>query len=346
MEDVVVIPAYQPDETLVRLVDELYDNGFGILIVDDGSGKGYKEIFNRVSQKATVIAHNENLGKGAALKTGFKAIKNIFPYCKYVITSDADGQHRIGDILRVKQELHNQSTFVLTVRKRKNKIPFLSRFGNDLSKIVYTTLTSHYFSDNQSGLRGFSAKHLDWILLPKGNKYDYEMNMLFYADKQGIPITTIPIEAIYIDDNKSSHFNPLKDTFRIYKLLFSSAWASFAVVVLCEILIGLISIFFGGKFIYITVTSAGILSAFVGIMLNRLVIFRKVHYGDGTRTIIYTILRFAIYTAGCMLMNMYFPNIPLFFSFNIVAVLFVPLKYYVNKGIHFTEYHDINKEKE
>lgn len=346
MEDVVVIPAYQPDLALVRLVNELYDNGFGILIVDDGSGSEYKDIFDEVGKKSKVIVHQQNRGKGDALKTAFSNVKSEFPNCKYIITSDADGQHRLCDILRVKQELHNQATFVLTVRKRKNKIPFLSRLGNDLSKFVYTTLTGHYFSDNQSGLRGFSAQHLDWLMLPKGSKYDYEMNMLFYADKQGIPITTIPIEAIYIDDNKSSHFNPIADTVRIYKLLFSSAWASFAAVVLCEVLVALISIFFGSKALYITIPSAGILSGFVGVLLNRFVVFGRVHYGDGTRTIIYTIMRFAIYTAGCMLLNLYLPMIPLFFVFNIIAVLFIPFKYYINKGIHYTEYHDINKEKE
>ncbi len=345
MEDIVVIPAFQPDNAMITLVDELSEHSFGVLVVDDGSGENYKKIFDKIKSKATVLTHSQNRGKGAALKTAFSNLKNLFPDCKYIITADSDGQHRLRDILLVQQELHNQSSFVLTVRVRKNKIPFLSRFGNDLSKVVYTTLTGHYFSDNQSGLRGFSSKHLEWLAIPKGDKYDYEMNMLYYADKQGITITTIPIEAIYINDNKSSHFNPIKDTARIYRLLFSSAWASFVAFAVCELMIAVFTILFGNRFLYITVPSAGVVSAFIGVLLDRFVVFRKIRYGDGMRTIIYAILRFAIYTVCCMLFAMYLSDFPLILSFNIILVISVPFRYYVSKAIHFTQYHDINKEK-
>ncbi len=344
MEDVVVIPAYQPDNALVSLVANLIDNGFGVLVVDDGSGEKYKPVFDSIKSTATVISHSQNCGKGVALKTAFANLREYFPNCKYVITSDADGQHRLCDIVNVRNELHNQSSFVLTVRKRKDKIPFLSRLGNDLSKLVYTILAGHYFSDNQSGLRGFAVEHLEWLVIPKGDKYDYEMNMLYYADKQGITITTIPIDAIYIDDNKSSHFNPLKDTVRIYKLLFSSAWASFAAFFLCELMILLSGIIFGNNFLYLTIPSSGVISAFVGVLLDRFVVFGNVKYGDGTRTIINSILRFAIYTVCCMLLALYLPDIPLILSFNMVALLAIPIRYYVRKAIHFTQHHDINKE--
>ena len=344
MTDVVIIPAYQPDKELVKLVSEINESGFGIIVVDDGSGKSYKNIFEQISDKAHIITLEKNMGKGAALKNGFSAVKSLFPDCRHIITSDADGQHRIEDIIRVKEELDNKSEMVLTIRKRKGKIPFRSKIGNDLSKFVYTILTGHYFFDNQSGLRGFSAKHISWLCMVKGDKYDYELNVIYYADKQAVPITTIAIQALYIDDNKSSHFEPLKDTARIYKLLFSSAWVSFVSALLCEILIILFSVFFGNKFIYLTVPSAGVIAAFFSVIINRFIAFRNFKYGDGTRAVIFTIIRFAAYTLLCMLISLILPRIPLFVSFNIVVIILTPLRYYVHKAIHLARYRDINKE--
>ncbi len=344
MTDVVIIPAYQPDKALVNLVNEINESGFGIIVVDDGSGKDYKNIFEQIEDKSHVITLEKNAGKGAALKSGFAAVKSVFPDCRHIITSDADGQHKIEDIIRVKEELANQSEMVLTIRKRKGKIPFRSKIGNDLSKFVYTILTGHYFFDNQSGLRGFSAKHIDWLCMVKGEKYDYELNVIYYADKQAVPITTIAIEAVYIDDNKSSHFEPLKDTLRIYKLLFSSAWVSFVSALLCEILIVLSGIFFGNRLIYLTVPSAGVIAAFFSVIINRFIAFRNFKYGDGTRAVIFTIIRFVAYTLMCMLISLILPRIPLFVSFNIVVIILTPLRYYAHKAVHLARYRDINKE--
>lgn len=344
MKDVVIIPAYQPDEALIKLVSEINENGFGIIVVDDGSGEDYKNIFEQISDKAHIITLEKNMGKGSALKSGFAAVKSMFEDCQHIITSDADGQHKIEDIIRVRDELNNQSEMVLTIRRRKGKIPFRSKIGNDLSKFVYTILTGHYFFDNQSGLRGFAAKHIDWLCMVNGEKYDYELNVIYYADKQSVPITTIAIEAVYINDNKSSHFEPLKDTVRIYKLLFSSAWVSFVAALLCEILIILSSVFFGNKLIYITVPSAGVIAAFFSVLINRFIAFRNFKYGDGTRAVIFTIIRFATYTLSCMMISLILPRIPLFVSFNIVVIILTPLRYYVHKAIHLARYRDINKE--
>lgn len=185
MEKVVVIPAYKPDETLISLVEELTNEGFGVLVINDGSGQGFTRLFDSVKNtpNATLIENSKNLGKGGALKHGFKRIQEFFPDCKYFVTADADGQHFVKDIKRVFVELEKEAKMVLAVRIRKTKIPFRSRFGNDLSKLVYTILTGHYFTDNQSGLRGFTIDCVDWLTRVRGEKYDYEMNMLFYAEK-------------------------------------------------------------------------------------------------------------------------------------------------------------------
>lgn len=344
MSSVVVIPAYKPDNDLIKLTNELVDEHFDVLVVNDGSGKEFDGIFEEVSKTAKVIANETNMGKGCALKHGFSMVRELFPECTNLITADADGQHLVSDIKRVSYELEKGADFVLTVRRRRQKVPFRSRFGNDLSKLVYTILTGHYFQDNQSGLRGFSVDNIDWLLKVGGDKYDYEMNMLFYADKQAIPITTITIDAIYFDGNKSSHFSPLKDTALIYKTLFSSAWASVATLLFIESCMVFTSIVFKYNLFYINVPSIGIASSFICMTVYRFGIFRDFKYNDGLRTIVYSILRYTIYTLGVLIFHLVVPGMPLFVAFNLIVVLAIAPEYYMHKGIHAASYKDVNKE--
>ena len=342
--EVVIIPAYEPDEKLIDICREISAAGLSILVVDDGSGNGYADIFSRVSEYAKVAGFAENHGKGAALKLGFSKLREFYPECTHFITADSDGQHKAEDVIRVRDELINGAHMVLSVRRLRSRIPFRSKFGNELSKIVYTTLTGHYFTDNQSGLRGFSACDAEWLCKVPGERYDYEMNVLYYADKQRIPITTIQIEAIYIDGNSSSHFRPVQDTVRIYKSLFKSAAATFITALLCELLMLAASIAFKSKYIYFIVPSIGAFCALVSILLNKFLFFRNVRYGDGFRTIIYTIFRFGAYTVLCMLLRSVLPGLPLFWNFNIVVLVSFPFEYLIRKGIHASSYKDLNKE--
>jgi glycosyltransferase involved in cell wall biosynthesis len=342
--DVAIIPAYNPDDTLINLVDELKSNGLQILVVNDGSSEESDKIFKAISGKVALVRLPKNSGKGSALKAGISALLKHYPDCTHFITADADGQHRVKDILRVKDELHMGSDIVLTVRNFKGKIPPKSKIGNRLSRWIYTILTGHYFYDNQSGLRGFSVKNIDWLLKVGGKYYDYELNMLYYADKQNLPITTISIDTVYIDGNKSSHFDPVPDTLKIYKRLFKSARVSFLSLLIFELLILMASILLNYKYVYITIPSAGVISAFINVFINKFFVFKDVRYGDGLRTIVYTILRFAVYTAGVIILNIPMPFLPMFLCFNIMAIILIPLEYLTHKLIYLTKRRVYNKE--
>lgn len=345
MEKIVIIPSYKPDDRLITLVDELAENNLGILVVNDGSGMEYSHIFMKVSEKARVVNSPVNCGKGFALKCGITTVMQEYPECKYFVTADSDGQHKTEDILRVFKELENDSEFVLTVRKFRKNMPFKSKIGNDLSRFIYTILNGHYFLDNQSGLRGFNIRHAEWLVRVEGNKYDYEMNMIYYADKQSIAITTIPIEAIYIDNNSSSHFNPIKDTLRIYAQLFYSARISFAGMILMEQLLLLVSIIFGYHLFYITIPTLCGTKIIFNIVMNKYVVFRRFQYHDLMRTVIYNILRNVAYTLIILLFAYFLPAVPLFASFNIAIVLCIPCEYYLRKFAYFAKFNDINKER-
>ena len=345
MKNIVIIPAYKPNNELINLVEELYRNEIGIIVVNDGSGKDYEPIFNSISEKSHIVNIVCNSGKGVALKTGMQTLIDNYPECEFFVTADADGQHKCENIIRVFDELEKGASFVLTVRKFRENMPFRSKLGNNLSRYVYTILNGHYFIDNQSGLRGFAAEYAQWLVKVGGNKYDYEMNMLYYVDKQGIPITTIPIEAVYIDNNASSHFNPVKDTFRIYARLFYSARVTFASWFIIEQMMLLASMYFGYNYMEVTIPVIGATGVVLNIVLNRFVVFRGFRYRDFMRVIIYTILRFVVYTYGIIMFEFLFPGIPLFISFNLTAFLLVPAEYLVHKFLYLSKYNDVNKER-
>lgn len=349
MKEIVLIPAYCPDGCLCELVERLHAEGFGILVVDDGSGEAYRSVFEQVKPYARVLTAEKNGGKGSALKKGMSALKEYFPEMEYFITADADGQHRVEDILRVRHELREGASFVLTMRRLHRKIPFRSKIGNDLSRFIYTLLSGHFLRDNQSGLRGFKAEHISWLLQVAGEKYDYEMNTLYYADKQHVSITTLPIDAIYIDGNKSSHFDPVKDTLRIYRRLFASAAGSFAALFLAEVLMLVASLVFRFTYLNYTVPTAGVLSLGLHLILDRAVIFRNILYRDTMRQTIHTIIRYVVYTILCYLNSFMFPwlnnfGMGLWLSFNFVMILCVPFEYWLRKGVYISAYREYKKD--
>lgn len=336
--DVVLIPAYQPDQHLVELVEELKGRNYSILVVNDGSGSAYDSVFTQVEKHATIVSHKKNMGKGAALKTGMKYIRENIKECEHFITCDADGQHKPDDVDRVRDTLNKGEKFVLTVRKRRRKIPFKSKIGNNLSRFIYALLTNRYLPDNQSGLRGFSITHIDWLIEVEKDNYDYEMNVLYYAAKRGAKITPLLIDAIYIDNNQASHFNPITDTLKIYRSLFYLARGAFLSFILSEVLVLIASIWVGYDYIAVTIPVTAAFSVLTNMLLDRFWIFRKNRYNDYLNTIIYTIVHYFFYMLGCILIMYSLTGISLFLAFNICFLIGIPLRFYLHKAIYVATY--------
>lgn len=325
---VVLIPAYKPDEALVRLVEELHSESFGCLVVDDGSGEEYADVFAKIEDKAKIIHAPVNGGKGSALKLGMNNLLECFPECTHFITADSDGQHKVKDIIKVRDALAEGAVMVLSERDFKGKIPRRSMIGNILSRWVYCILTGHYLSDNQSGLRGFKVSEIEWLTLVSGDKYDYEINMLYYADCQHIPIDLIDVESVYIDGNKSSHFNPVRDTLRIYKRLFNSALGSIVAGIISIVSMIVVTLTYGYNYCLITVPLIGAASLFINLGIDALK-FQRIHYRDGGRTLLYAAIRYTYYTAGCALIGLFLPQIPLCVAYAFVVLIAVPVRFYL-----------------
>ena len=224
-----VIPAYEPDEKLLNLLKDLQSyQSLTIVVVNDGSTSSYNPIFEAASQFSTVLCHKQNYGKGRALKTAFSYITNIKNTLGegIVITADSDGQHTPLDIFKVGKACEdNPNTLITGERYFTGNVPFRSRFGNTITKYVFSLSTGLSLKDTQCGLRAFSTELLPFLCSIKGERYEYEMNVLLEGAKK-IPIKGVPIETVYIDDNRSSHFHPLKDAIKIYKEIFKFAMSS------------------------------------------------------------------------------------------------------------------------
>ena len=206
----VLIPAYKPDRRLNKLVDELIAKGFHrIVVIDDGGGAAYADIFRDLSGKATVLTHEVNRGKGAGLKTGIREIMKT-PNVG-VVTADADGQHTPDDVAKIADALIAHPDALILGSRDKKAMPLRSKAGNTLTCGVFGLLTGLWISDTQTGLRGLPACALEAFSNLEGDRYEYEINMLIKANELKMPVEEVSIETIYIDNNSSSHFNGLKD---------------------------------------------------------------------------------------------------------------------------------------
>jgi putative flippase GtrA len=236
IKPIALIPAYQPGKEMIDIVWSLVESDAfqAVIVVDDGSGPEYKECFESASKypRVHVLRHLVNLGKGAALKTGLNFAACTFEGCPGVITADADGQHCVEDILRVVGTLaSNPDKLVLGVRSFAGRLPLRSRVGNLIMRVSQRLLVGQKISDTQTGLRGIPKALIPRLLGLKYDGYEFELEMLLVCRYEGIGIIETGIETIYINNNKSSHFNPFLDSMRIYFLLMRFTIVSFLTAV-------------------------------------------------------------------------------------------------------------------
>ncbi len=234
---VVVIPAFEPPPTLRALTLALLGDSrvARIVVVDDGSSDGVQWIFRELAERprTTVLHHERNQGKGAALKTAFRHVLEKLPHASTVVTADADGQHLPDDILSVASTaLASPGTLLVGVRDLGMTAPPRSRLGNRITRTLYRCLIGQQLSDTQSGLRAFPSSLLSHLATVDGQTYEYELNVLIWCRQSQIPLVERPIRTIYVDRNRHSHFRPLRDSWRVYSVLFRFSSVSLASAVI------------------------------------------------------------------------------------------------------------------
>lgn len=224
---VMLLPSYNPDEKLVKFVDELIAAGLTeIVVVDDGGKEDTQHYFDEVADKVHLVRHAVNQGKGRALKTGLNYIKLTYDDSLMgVIAADSDGQHPISAILDCKQAMiENPEKMILAVRRfAKGHVPLPNLLGNLITVGVFFGLTQTSFSDTQCGLRCFPHNILNDMIATHGERFEYENIMLIDVRKKGIDYVEVPMDAVYIEDNQTSHFNKVTDSIIIYRSILKFA---------------------------------------------------------------------------------------------------------------------------
>ena len=214
-----LIPSYRPDGELSRVVEGLRAVGFSrIVVVDDGNGEAGRRFFEHLGEGVEVLRHAENRGKGAALKTGLAHIAKGGGWA--VVTADADGQHAPSDCAKVADALSRSPESLILGVRDKSRMPSRSKAGNRITCMAVGLLFGLWVSDTQTGLRGLPASALARFARLRGDRYEYENTMLIAAKEAGMGVVEVGIETIYMEGNASSHFNAVKDSARIYRLLF------------------------------------------------------------------------------------------------------------------------------
>lgn len=282
---VIIIPAYNPSQEFLPFITELHERcvqeAVAILLVNDGCDVSYDHVLEMAISfsNVSIVKHETNLGKGAALKTGISAVKNIFPKCAGVVTADADGQHRVEDIFNVLNfNAAKDDALILGVRHFDQDVPIRSKLGNVLTRAVFYMLTSIRIEDTQTGLRRIPRNHFGAMLDIKSTGYAFEMEMLLWAKQSDVQLETQVIKTVYIDHNATSHFRPFVDSVKIYAVLLKQAFASTAtaIVDLCAF-----SIFFalsGGMLFWANAFSRTV--AFpVYFYMNRDFVFKQKQLG-------------------------------------------------------------------
>ena len=222
----VVLPSLDPDEKLIAVIDGLLEYGFtDIILVNDGSKQENLHYFYDLAAQhpeITLLHHEVNKGKGAALKNAFRYFLANRPEGCGVVTVDGDNQHHPEDTRACCEHMMKTGHTVLGCRDfNQADVPARSSFGNKTTSLIFKLFVGMTISDTQTGLRAIPRNVLEELVDVYGDRFEYETNMLLAFKTKGIAFDEVKIRTVYIEENKSSHFRVIHDSWRIYKLILA-----------------------------------------------------------------------------------------------------------------------------
>ncbi|HBR04870.1 MAG TPA: hypothetical protein DD722_03790, partial [Lachnospiraceae bacterium] len=319
----VIVPVYCPDEKLLGVIEGVHEAGFGhIFVVDDGSYMGaksteqkaeFENIFSRLPGYVDLTRHVVNKGKGAALKTAIARIEAVmkqerergdFTEIKGIVTVDADGQHLTEDIVNVSNMLiERPNDLILGSRAFDQDVPLKSQMGNTITRGVFALASGVKIRDTQTGLRVFSVNLIPFMKAVEGERYEYEMNMLFDAAHKKIGMKEVTIKTVYLDGNKTSHFHVLRDSALVYKNILKFSASSLIAFVIDFVMLFVFKAIFGNfalaaeTTLLMAVVSARLVSSFSNYMINK-----KLVFGERTRNN-NTLIKYYLLASGILILN-------------------------------------------
>ena len=284
----VVLPSLDPDDKLVTVIDGLLEYGFShIILVNDGSKPENLHYFTEQAElhpEITLLHHEVNKGKGAALKNAFNWFLANRPDGIGVVTVDGDNQPHPEDTKACCEHMMTHGKTVLGCRDfTLDHVPARSRFGNHTTSAIFKIFVGMTISDTQTGLRAIPTDVLKMLVNVSGDRFEYETNMLLAFKQQGIDFDEVKIRTVYIEENKSSHFRVIHDSWRIYKLIlahfFRYTLSSLTSAVVDTVSYSILTVLLRGILKGLALTTAAgvaarVISSLLNFFLNKKLVFK------------------------------------------------------------------------
>lgn len=327
---VILIPCYNPDEKIMsEFIKELSKSFKNIVFVNDGCSEIHDDYFKELEKKYPVLRHYKNYGKGRGIKNGLNYILNNYPDCKAIVTADCDGQHSVEDITKCyKATLKNQKALILGTRDFNDpNVPFKSRYGNKITRNVFKVFVGLSITDTQTGLRAMSLSIAEKMLTISGERYEYETNVLIACKNEDIPIIEVPISTIYVEDNRTSHFNPIKDSIMIYKLFIKYIIVALSSFLVDIVLFSLFLAFYNKvEMIYsivVATITARILSSLYNYLINAKLVFKKMNKTSIIKYFILVFIQMWVSAFAVSFISKHLPINPVAVKIIIDSIIFV-----------------------
>jgi glycosyltransferase involved in cell wall biosynthesis len=221
MKIFVVVPAYNEEKTIAKVLLELLDMGFEIVVVDDGSSDNTYSIVNNIikqKKRGILCKHLLNRGLGGALKTGIEAALIEKP--DVIVTFDADGQHDPHDILNISKPIINDEADVVVGKRNFDDMPSSKKFGNTVMNLITLIFYGIKVDDSQSGLRAFNRKAAEEIVI-NARDYGVSSEIVGEVKKQNLRFKEVPIKTIYTDYSMTKGTNTREGLKILVKLIMN-----------------------------------------------------------------------------------------------------------------------------
>ena len=348
-----LIPIYEPTDKVLPFLSQFQKGDFDVfLVVDDGSGDDYAAIFSEAKEKTVfpVLSYPTNKGKGHALKTGLRKLLSDHSDLDFVVTADGDGQHTREDILKVRDFAAKTPSKVILGSRDFSSAPPKSASGNKWSARYFTLSTGVKIRDCQTGLRAIPHEAFDMALHTYGNRFDFEMNFLLPASRE-FGIHEVPIQTIYEDGNRGTHFRPVADS-----LLIMRTPIAYLIVGLLSFATDMIAFYLLQRFAFVNAASVGMdlllsylcamaISAPFNYAMLGTVVF---HHSRLFHNALY---KFVVLVLTCTLSSFFFTwtlsliGVPIMLSKAIFDVMFGITKYFLNLLLVFANRKFGNKKE-
>ena len=284
---IVIIPAYEPPMEFIAYAKEVSEFVKALVVVNDGSSREYDSVFAEISaiENVKYITYENNHGKGYALKQAFGYCAETFDEGDICVTADCDGQHAVEDLIRVAEaSSEHPETLILGSRDFElANVPKRSKAGNTNIRRMFRLLYGLKLNDTQTGLRGFSVSLAKRFLEVRGERFEYEMEMLIWSQKNDVDILEVPIRTIYPENPEDhvSHFKTFTDSVKVVSVtlknlnwyILSSVLSAILDVLVFHLLASVILGDISALNTLIATVVARIVSSILNFLLNKKLVF-------------------------------------------------------------------------